>query len=77
MKRFNFRSYVIWKSKKSIRFKFQIDVQHLKEMNDDVGINRDWESIRGNVKVSATESLGYYKLKKHELWFDEVFKIIR
>jgi len=36
-----------------------------------VDINRDWESSRENVKASAQESLGYYKLKQHKLWFDE------
>jgi hypothetical protein len=30
---------------------------------DDVNIKRVWESIRVNMKVSATECLGYYELK--------------
>jgi hypothetical protein len=34
-------------------------------------LNRAWETIRENIKISAKESLGYYELKKHEPWFDE------
>jgi hypothetical protein len=37
----------------------------------DVDINRDWETIRENIKISAKEGLGYYELEKHKLWFDE------
>jgi hypothetical protein len=37
----------------------------------DVDINRAWETIRGNIKISAQESPGYYELKKHKSWFDE------
>jgi hypothetical protein len=33
--------------------------------------NGAWENIRGNVKVSAEESLGYIELKKHKPLFDE------
>jgi hypothetical protein len=39
--------------------------------DDDVYISRFWESIRENMKASAAESLGYYELKQHKLWFDE------
>jgi hypothetical protein len=37
-----------------------------------VDINRTWESSRENIKISAKESLGFYELKKHKPWFDEV-----
>jgi hypothetical protein len=36
-----------------------------------VDINRAWETIRENIKISAKESLGCYELKKHETRFDE------
>jgi hypothetical protein len=39
--------------------------------NDDVDINRAGDSIRENIKVSATNSLGYYELKQHKPWFDD------
>jgi hypothetical protein len=34
-------------------------------------INRAWENIKGNIKVSAKETLNQYELKQHKLWFDE------
>jgi hypothetical protein len=43
----------------------------LQNLDDDVDINRAWESIGGNIKISAKESLCYYELKKHKPWFDE------
>jgi hypothetical protein len=36
-----------------------------------VDISRALESIRENVKASATESLHYYGLKQHKPWFNE------
>jgi hypothetical protein len=36
-----------------------------------VDINRAWETISENIKVSAKENLGYYELKKHNTWFHE------
>jgi hypothetical protein len=37
----------------------------------EVDIDRVWEIIEENIKISAKESLGYYKLKKHTPWIDE------
>jgi hypothetical protein len=34
-------------------------------------INRAWETIGQNIKISAKESPGYHELKKHKPWFDE------
>jgi hypothetical protein len=34
-------------------------------------INRAWETIRENIKISAKASLDYYEFKKHKPWFDE------
>jgi hypothetical protein len=51
--------------------RFQIDLQHCKIWTQ-VEINTIWETIRENIKISAKEGLGYYVLKKHKPWFDEV-----
>jgi NADH:ubiquinone oxidoreductase subunit D len=40
----------------------------LENLDDDVGINRVWKTIRENINISAEESLGYYELKKHKPW---------
>ena len=37
----------------------------------DEDTNRDWESIKGNIKTSAKVSLGLHELKQHNPWFDE------
>jgi hypothetical protein len=34
-------------------------------------MNRSWENIRENIKTSAKESLGHYKLQQHKAWFDD------
>jgi hypothetical protein len=43
----------------------------LENLDDDVDINRAWETIRENIKTSAKVRLGYYELKKHKPWLDE------
>jgi hypothetical protein len=37
----------------------------------EVGINSASETMRENIKISAKESLGDFRLKKHKPWFDE------
>jgi hypothetical protein len=36
-----------------------------------VDINRAWETIGENIKISAKEHMDYHELKKHKPWFDE------
>jgi hypothetical protein len=36
----------------------------LENLNAEVDINRAWEIIRENIKISAKESLGYYESKQ-------------
>jgi hypothetical protein len=36
-----------------------------------VDINRAWESIKENIKTSATESLGLLEMRQYKPWFDE------
>jgi len=38
--------------------------------DDDDVVSRAWESIRENLKASATGSLGY-ELKQHKQWFND------
>jgi uncharacterized FlaG/YvyC family protein len=38
----------------------------LENLDTVVDINRAWETIRGNIKISAKESLGYYEWKNHK-----------
>jgi hypothetical protein len=43
----------------------------LENLGAEENINRAWETIGENIKISAIEGLGYYELKKHKPWFDE------
>jgi hypothetical protein len=42
----------------------------LEDLDAEVEINSDWETFRGNIKISAKMSLGYIELKKHMPWFN-------
>jgi hypothetical protein len=42
-----------------LRVKILKTFANLENLNDNVDINRTWESIRENIKASANESLGY------------------
>jgi hypothetical protein len=43
----------------------------LENLDDDVDINRAWETILEKIKILAKASLDYYELKKHKPWFDK------
>jgi hypothetical protein len=43
----------------------------LENLNDSEDINRVWENIRENIKISAKEMLGLYRQKQRKPWFDE------
>jgi predicted metallo-beta-lactamase superfamily hydrolase len=45
-------------------------------VSEDEVINRAWESIKENIKTSATESLGMHERKHHKPWFDEEYLVI-
>ena len=38
----------------------------LENASEDEDINRGWESIKENIKTSATESLGTHEMKQHK-----------
>jgi hypothetical protein len=43
----------------------------LENLDDNGGINRAWDNIRENIKISAQESLGYCEPKHRKQWFHE------
>jgi hypothetical protein len=43
----------------------------LEDLDKEVEINSAWETIRGNKKISAKESLSYFEFKKNKSWLDE------
>ncbi|PNF26444.1 hypothetical protein B7P43_G16449, partial [Cryptotermes secundus] len=43
----------------------------MENLETEVDVNKAWETVRENIKMSAKESLCYYEPKKHKPWFDE------
>ena len=58
-----------------VRKQYQIEITDrfaaLENVGEDEDINRAWESIKENIKTSATESLGMHEMEQHKPWFDE------
>jgi hypothetical protein len=58
-----------------VKEKYQITIGNkfaaLENLEDTGDINRAWDNIRENTKISAQESLGYCEPKHREPWFDE------
>jgi hypothetical protein len=42
----------------------------LENLNGTEDINRAWENIEENIKISAKDSLGLHEWKQHKPWFD-------
>jgi hypothetical protein len=53
-----------------VRKQYQIDITNrfaaLENLSDREDISRAWENIPENIKTSAKDSLGLYKLKQHK-----------
>jgi hypothetical protein len=44
----------------------------LENLNICEDMNRAWENIKENIKISAQESLGLHEQKQHKPWFDAI-----
>jgi len=42
----------------------------LENLSDSEDLNRAWENIKENIRISAKESLGLYEWKQHKSCFD-------
>jgi hypothetical protein len=42
----------------------------LENLNDIAAMNKSWENIEKNVKISATGTVGLSEGKQHKSWFD-------
>jgi hypothetical protein len=66
MERFNLKKLDEVEGKERHRVGISNRFAALENLDDDVDINRAWETIKENIKMSAKVSLGYYELKKHK-----------
>jgi hypothetical protein len=68
MERFNLKKLNNVEGKEQFLVEVSNRFAALKDLDAEVEINSAWETIRGNIKISAKESLGYSELKKHKPW---------
>jgi hypothetical protein len=71
MERFNLKELNEAEGKEQYRVEISNRFAALENVYTEVDINRAWETIRENMKISAIESLDYYELKNYQPWFDE------
>jgi hypothetical protein len=71
MERFNLKKLNKVVGREQYRVEISNRFAALGNLDNDVDINRAWETIRENIKISAKACVGYYELKKHKPWFDE------
>jgi hypothetical protein len=77
MERFNLNKLNDVEGKEQFRVEVSNRFAALENLDTEVEINSAWETIRENIQISAQESLGYVKLKKHKAWFDEGLSLQR
>jgi hypothetical protein len=71
MERFNLKKLNEEEGTEQYHVEILISLTALENLDTDVDINRAWESVGENIKISAKESLGFHELKKHKQRFDE------
>jgi hypothetical protein len=58
-----------------VKEQYQVTIRNksaaLRNLEDSGDINKAWDSIRQNIKISIQESLGYCELKHHKPRFDD------
>jgi hypothetical protein len=71
MERFNLKKLNDVEGKEQYHVKISKKFAALENLDTKLDVNRVWETITENVKFSATKGVRYYKLKRHNPWFDE------
>jgi hypothetical protein len=68
--RFNLRKLSELEVRKQYQLKISNRFTALENLNGSEYMNRAWENIKENIKISAQESLGLHERKQHKAWFD-------
>jgi hypothetical protein len=66
MERFNLKILNEVEGKDQYRVEISNRFAALEELDTEVDVNKAWQTIRENIKISAKESLGYYEPKKNK-----------
>jgi hypothetical protein len=71
VERFNLKQL----NEEEVKEQYQVTIKNkfaaLDKLDDNGDINRAWETIRENRRISAKESIGLCELQSYKLWFDE------
>jgi hypothetical protein len=71
MERFNLKQL----SEEEVKEQYQVTIKNkfaaLENVDNEGDINRAWDTIRENIKISAKESIGLCESKSYKPWFDE------
>ncbi|PNF13747.1 hypothetical protein B7P43_G14087 [Cryptotermes secundus] len=71
MERFNLKKL----NKVDVKEQYRVEISNkfvaLENSDTKVDVNKAWETVGENIKISAKDSLGYYELKRHKPWLDE------
>jgi hypothetical protein len=68
--RFNLKNLSELEIRKPFQLKISDRFAALENLNVSQHINRAWENIKENIKISAQESLSLHERKRHIPWFD-------
>jgi hypothetical protein len=71
MDRFNLKKLNEGKVKERYQVTIKNRFSALENLEDNGDINRAWDAIRENIKISAEECIGQCEAQRHKLWFDE------
>jgi hypothetical protein len=66
MERFNLKKLNAVDCKELYQVKISNWFATWENLDDDLHINKVWNTVRENIKFSAKQSLGYYELKQHK-----------
>jgi hypothetical protein len=71
MNRFNLKKL----NEGEVKEQYQVTIKNrfsaLENLEDNGDINRAYDAIRENIKISAKECIGYCEAKRHKPWFEE------
>jgi hypothetical protein len=71
VERFNLKKLSILDFGKQYQTKISKGFAALENLFDREDINRAWDNMKENIKISTKERLDLYELKQHKPWFDE------
>jgi 50S ribosomal subunit-associated GTPase HflX len=68
VERFNLTKLSEFENRKQYHIKISNRFANVQNLHVNKDINRAWETIQENIKISAKESLGLYELKQCITW---------